>query len=213
MRREFFSVLLIVWSSLTAVKAESREMKQYTVALPNYVLGISLPAEIVHGDVPIKHMQRFDAQSPDFLKSGFDEVFAAMYDVKGPIWVGAYGSLILHVSVKRKEQEIGGGIESVDALTRYIEKWRKSFPPGAVSRSSLNGIPAVKSVRSNAGETGRAPSSVEIYSIPLNDEVFLEISFRVTQWDAGRSKQGKWRPKVDAAREFIESSIVLEAAK
>ena len=189
-------------------------MKPYAIDLPNHVLRFSLPEEIVRGDLPVTLVQRFEPRDASFVKNGFYEMFAMLYDIKGPFWVGAYGSLKIHLMVQKKLPEYESETATIEKLERYVH-WKISRGNDAqgcvISRSSLNGAPSVRRQWNTFGDPRkREPEDLEIFSLPLNDELFLDVGFNVKAWEGGRGKEGKWKAKAEALREAIKATIVLE---
>jgi hypothetical protein len=188
-------------------------MKAFEIELPEHVLRFSIPEEITR-EWPIKHTRWFEPQSPSFERAGFYVVFEALHDVNGPFWLGAYGSLKIHVMVQRRKHEIAGDITTVDGLELYVPVLRMTSAgpqeQWTFSQASLNGLAALRGKYNTFGNTGGHREHTEIFSLPLDAEMFLDIGFRVVDWGAGRRRERKWRPKAEAVREAIKATIVLE---
>ena len=64
---------------------------------------------------------------------------------------------------------------------------------------------------STFGDPGkRSPDHFEVFSIPLDADIFLDFGFKVKAWQAGRGKESKWKPKAEALREAIKGSVVVD---
>jgi hypothetical protein len=190
-------------------------MTPYAIDLPNHIVRFSLPEEITRGDLPVKLIQRLEPQDASFVRNGFYEIFATLYEIKGPFWVGAYGSLKIHLMVQKRNPEFGRDISEVEGLERYIRQWNGTIEgreTGCVfSRASLDGKPAVRRQWNTFGDPNkREPEDFEIFSLPLSDELFIDVGFNVKAWEGGRGKESKWKAKAEALREAIKATIVLE---
>ncbi|MBP6864378.1 MAG: hypothetical protein KBC32_03800 [Candidatus Didemnitutus sp.] len=60
------------------------------------------------------------------------------------------------------------------------------------------------------GPNNQGPDHLVIFSLPLNDEIFLDVGFNVMAWTPDRAKDKKWKPKAEAWRELILATVVLE---
>lgn len=215
LQKRILPALWLWWASVITMQASAPVMKPYAIDLPNHVLRFSLPEEIVRGDLPVTLVQRFEPQNASFVKNGFYEIFATLYDIKGPFWVGAYGSLKIHLMVQKRNPEFGRDITAVEGLERYVRQWNRTIEGRATgcvfSRAALNGMPAVRREWNTFGDPSkREPEDFEIFSLPLSDELFLDVGFNVKAWEGGRGKEGKWKAKAEAMREAIKATIVLE---
>src|SRR5688572_18163116 len=108
----------------------------------------------------------------------------------------------------RKVILIDGDIRTVEGLARYVPQWRETVgrrgPVRTFTIASLNGIPAVRRSWSTFGDRGATePEQSDIYSIPLDNEMFVDVGFRIRRWEGGRDKEAKWKPKAEAARDAI----------
>jgi hypothetical protein len=191
-------------------------MQSYLIELPHHILRFSLPEEIARDLSPREIESRFDPRDPSFVRNGFREIAGTMHDFNGPFWVGAYGSLKFHFMVQKKNPQFGGDITTVEGLERYVRQWNETIEGRATgcvfSRASLNGMPTVCREWNRFGDSSnREPDYLEIFSLPLNDEMFLDIGFNVMCWEGGRGKESKWKPKAEALREAIKATIVLES--
>jgi hypothetical protein len=215
MKRIFLPALLVLWASVVPARAAAPAMKSYTIDLPNHILRFSLPEEIVQGELPFKVVDPFDPQDPSFIKNGFYEIVGALYDVKGPFWVGAYGSLELHFIVQKRNAAIGGDITTIEGLERYVPQWVERVhgrsEKRTFSRASLHGMATIERAESTFGDTTELePEEMEIFSLPLDEEMFLDVGFTVMGWEGGHGKEAKWKPKAEAMREKIKATVVLE---
>lgn len=80
-------------------------MQPYVIELPGHVLRFSLPVAMARGNRPVKQVTRFDPRDDSFARKDFYKVFSVLHDFNGPFWVGAYGSLKIHVMVQRRRAE------------------------------------------------------------------------------------------------------------
>lgn len=196
------------------MQAAAPVMQSYAIELPHHVLRFSLPEEIARDLSPREIEARFDPRDPSFVRNGFREIAGTMHDLNGPFWVGAYGSLKFHFMVQKRQAEFGGDITTVDGLENYVRQWNRTIEGRATgcifSRTSLNGMRAVRREWDTFGDPNkREPEYLEIFSLPLSDEMFLDVGFSVKAWEGGRGKESKWKAKAEALREAIKTSIVL----
>lgn len=189
-------------------------MRAYSIDLPGHVLRFSLPEEIALGMTPNEVEKRFDPLDPAYFRNGFREIAGTMYDFKGPFWVGAYGSLKFDFSVMRRKSEYQGDITTIETLDGYVRWWiniGKHAKAFTFDRNALNGKPAVRRWWNTFAEP-RVPESehLEIFSLPLDEEMFLDVGFNIMEWKGGRGKAAKWKAKAEEMREAIKATIVLE---
>lgn len=204
------------WTAGNApLHAAGPAMQPYVIELPGHVLRFSLPVAMASGNWPVKQVTRFDPRDDSFARKDFYKVFSVLHDFNGPFWVGAYGSLKIHVMVQRRRAEFPGDIMTLDGLDAYVRSWT----PTISSRSSgcvfaqvfLNGMPAVRRECDGfGGPNNQGPDHLVIFSLPLNDEIFLDVGFNVMAWTPDRAKDKKWKPKAEAWRELILATVVLE---
>ena len=202
-------------SSLIGRSAVAPAMRAYRIELPHHVLRFSLPEEIAEQLRPDQIEQRFEMQDVSFVRNGFREIAGGLYTIDGPFWVGVYGSLRFHFMVQKRSPEFSGDITTVAGLEQYIRQWNKTIVGRATgcvfSRASLHGMPAVRREWDRFGDPGNIePDYLEIFSLPLDSEIFLDVGFAVRALVPGRGREGKWRPKVEALREAIKATVVLE---
>lgn len=213
-RRMFGAAILGFCASVAPVQAVASPMQPYEIRLPEHVLRLSLPREMVREDSPVKVTEQFDAQNAGFIRDGFDGVFETLYDFNGAFWEDAYGSLKIDIIVLKKVPDIEGDITTIDGLDRYLQEWKRISPghgPQRVfSRQSINGMPAVKRTQNTFAAPGNDNSyESQIYSLPLNSDLFVEVGFTVLRWNDNPRKERKWRPKAEAMREAIKATVTL----
>lgn len=206
--------LWLCWASMTAMQAATPTMRPYKIDLPRHVLRFSLPEEIAREMNPAEVEQWFDPQDASFIKNGFREIAGTLYDLKGPFWVGAYGSLKFHVMVQKKMPEYADDISNMENLESYV-RWKIGRGMNAlgcdIARSTLNGAPAVRRHWNTfVDPSDTEPEDLEIFSFPLDDGMFLDFGFNVMAWESGRKNERKWKPKAEALREAIKATIALE---
>jgi hypothetical protein len=191
--------------------AASPEMRTFTIDLPYHVLRFALPEEMAREMSPLQVEKRFDPSEPGILESGFRVIANKLYDFNGPFWVGAYGSLGFNVSVIKRHPEYDGAIGTIDGLNAYIRWWTgEGMGEFGYDLAELNGIPCVRRsydtfAHPRQGDTTRA---LEVFSYPLDDDMFLEVGCSITEWVPKSAK--KWKKKAEAMREAINATIILE---
>ncbi|MGC4074982.1 MAG: hypothetical protein QM760_21285 [Nibricoccus sp.] len=215
MQNRIISFLGLLLIGVVTLQAAAPAMRFYAIELPQHVLRFSVPEEIARTLSPLEIESRFDPQDSSFLKNGFRQVAGAMYDFNGPFWVGAYGSLKFHFMVQKKMAGYDGDITTVEGLDRYVHSWNATIRTRATgcvfSQASLNGLATVRREWNTFGDaTKRQPQYLEIFSLPLEDDIFLDVGFNVMGWEGGLGKERKWKAKAEALRELIKASVVLE---
>ena len=80
------------------------------------------------------------------------------------------------------------------------------------SQRPLNGAASVYRWSQSIGNTAE-PEELEIFSLPLDNDMFLDVGFNVMQWEGGRGKDKKWKAKAESMREAIKATIVSEPKK
>ncbi len=218
MQKRILPALWLWWASMIIMHAAAPAMRPYTIDLPRHVLRFSLPEEMAKEMTPLQVEKRFDPSEPGVLEGGFRQIAGHLYDFKGPFWGGAYGSLKFHFMVQKKMPEFGGVITTMEGLEGYVRQWNGTIEGRATgcvfSRASLNGMPAVRREWNRFSDLSkREPDHLEIFSLPLTDEIFLDVGFNLMTWEGGRGKESKWKPRAEALRETIKATVVLEPKK
>ena len=197
------------------MQAAPPAMRPYVIELPKHTLRFSLPLEIARELSPLEVESQFDPSRPKVFDGGFREIAGHLYDINGPVWVGAYGSLKFHFIVQKRSTAFDGDITTVEGLEHYVRQWNATIRGRdtgcAFSRALLNGMPAVRREWNRFLDPANPePDHLVIFSLPLDDQMFLDVGFNIMEWAGGRGKEGKWKPKAEALREAIKSTIVLE---
>jgi hypothetical protein len=189
-----------------AGQAATKPMRAYSIDLPGHVVRFSLPEEIAREMGPLSVEKRFDPLDPAYFRNGFREIAGTMHDFKGPVWVGTIGSLKFHFMVQRRRTEYKDEITTTDGLDRYVHWWNGKIEGRATgcvfSLTTLNGMPAVRREWKSQAEY------LEIFSLPLNEGMFLDVGFNVREWISGHAS--KWKKKAEEMREAIKATVVLE---
>jgi len=212
MQRGFLLGLSLWCAGLGTVQAAP--MSSYTIDLPSHVLQFSIPKEISRNMRPNEVEQRFDPRDASFAKNGFREIAGTLHDINGPFWAGAYGSLKFHFMVQKRMPGFGGDITTVEGLEQYVRRWNRTIGGRATectfSRTFLNGMPAVRREWNTFDDPADPePQNLEIFSLPLADDMFLDVGFNVMAWTGGREKESKWKARAETLREQIKAAIVL----
>jgi hypothetical protein len=191
-------------------------VESYTINLPDHQLTFSLPLGMAPSAQSRNIEHNFTMDDLSFVKNKFCILVKLMHDIGGGFWSGPYGSLKFNVVVQQCDPTIKGDVSTIDCLEEYIKEWSKSRHSDGenyvVSRGVLNGIPVILRERSSFGDKKRLePSEDIVYSLPLNDAVFLNIVFTIKGWKAGRGKEDQWKLRAEALQEVISNSIRLKA--
>lgn len=216
-----FRVSLFFGAAVAAFAAQPA-MRSYRIDLPHHILHFALPEEIAKGMTPYEVDKQFDPFDASYFRNGFREIAGTDYEFKGPFWVGTIGSLKFHFMVQMRlpayKDEIRtiGGLEdeilTINGLDRYV-RWKIGSGERSrgcvIGRSTLNNMPAVRREWNSFGNPSEVqPEHIEIFSLPLDEGMFLDVGFNVREWVKGRA--GKWKKKAEAMREAIKATIVLE---
>ena len=207
------------WSAVTsAMYASASPMRSYTIDLPHHVLHFSLPEEISRGMSSTQVETRFAPNDAAYLRDGFRLLGGQLHDFDGPFWVGARGSLKLHIIVIKRSAEIDQEIVTLSGLERYVRQWigKKDYASSiSYSQAVMNGEAWVFRLQDTFGRpaTPMEPHAehAQIFSHPLEEDMFLEVGFRLMEWVPDSAK--KWRKKAEEFREAIKATIVLEPKK
>ena len=113
-------------------------------------------------------------------------------------------------------REYQGEITTIGGLDRYVRWWNAKVdddaPNCVFSLSRLNGMHAVRREWNSFGRANEArPSHLEIFSLPLDEETFLDVGFKMQETVGGRTD--KWKMKAEEMAEAIKSTVVLEPAQ
>ena len=193
------------------LSAATPKMRPYTIYLPNHVLQFSLPEEIAQQMAPLQVEKRFEPTDAAYTRNGFFFLASKYYQFQGSFWAGAYGALRFEFSVVRRESEYRGEITTIDGLDRYLSQWRKQvrteegYRVGVVE---LSGARWVYQQKNAFGHVAEGAEDKEVFSCPLDETMYLDVSFSITETMPGSA--AKWKAKAEAFREAIKASIVLE---
>jgi len=196
-------------------------MKNYTIDFPEHILRYSLPQEIADKMEPwVQEKQRsqFSPTDKSFVTSGYRQIAGTLYDFNGPFWVGAYGSLKFYFIVRKRSPDSHGDITNLDGLDRYIHWLMNDGNPAHIfkyDRVMLGGSQWIRRLRDNLSEPILAPGEqreeFEIISIPIDNDMFLDVTFIMMEWVPGKAM--KWKQKAEELRDAIKATIVLEPKK
>ena len=208
-----------IWLTFTSVvtldAAPRAAMQTYVIDLPQHTLRFSLPTEIAREVSPQQVEASFSPTDASFRRVGFRQIAGHMHDFKGPFWKGALGSLKFHVMIQKRYEEYRDEIASIDGLARYLQLWNKKVlsndPIRSSDRSMLNVARAIRREWTTFDDPScREPRQLEIYSLPLDQEMYLDLGFHMMMWGPGRGSESRWKPKAESLRESIKATIVLE---
>lgn len=207
-------LLLVLWMGAAGGGAEAAEMQKFTIDLPRHEIRFAAPAELVADMGPDSVSKSFN---PDVAFSRQGESLAYLTtDFNGPFWVGAYGSLEFFLTLQPRVPGYEGDITSVDGLEPYIRAWWKTLQIGnkdrwrIVGRSAMNGKPAVLREIDEFDTPGTTePQHRQIFSVPLDEQYFLDVGFVVRQWKGGNGKEKRWLPKARAMRDAIAATVTV----
>jgi hypothetical protein len=186
-------------------------MHNYSIDLPDHTLRFSLPQEIVRRMPPDKIDKNFDPSDPSFQRAGFRELGRWLHDFNGPFWTGAYGSLRFHFMVRRLDKGPMEKAATPEELSLYLRKQINSEYGFAYEQAILNGASCTRRFRSTFGRidvSTEKKEELEIFSFPLNDQMFLEVGFNIMEWVPGKTKS--WKENAERLREAIKATVVLE---
>ena len=212
MQKQILPSLLLWWASIIAMQAAAPEMRSYSIDLPHHVLRFSLPDEIANEMTPLQVEKRFDPNERGVAEKGFRQIAGHLHDFKGPFWAGAYGSLKFHFMIQKRAADYQGDITTADGLDRYVHWWiGNDTSKFVLSHATLNGAAATRREHNTFGDRDKAePEDLEIFSLVLDQDFFLDVGFNVMEWEGGRDKEGKWKVKAEALREAIKDTVLLE---
>jgi hypothetical protein len=197
-------------------------MRDYAVDMPNHVLRFSLPDDVAE-QMLIRHVDnRFDPIDKIFQQDGFHVVVHKYLEFYAPVWSGPlggpsiYGGLRFEFSVvKRDSNYYSGDITSLDGLDRYVRQWidhresKKGFQFGRTTIMNKEWIYRWRNTIDGALATGeREPTDVQAFYFPINEYMFLQIYFEITDYEPTKSQ--RWRRDAEAIRDEIKTTIVLE---
>jgi len=197
MRRRTALSMLLLGAFDLAVARNKAAMKEFAVHFPNHLLKFALPEEMVSWVPPAGVPDYFDPAEHLFTR-GFQTLFTTMVDFNGPFWMGARGSLFVNSDVSQLEPEYRERVDSIEALEKYLGWWvRDERAIWRINRIDLNGTPVL--VRS-------AGDSLQIVTMPLDENLFLQFSLRI---DHVAGKSSNWLKRAQSMRDAIKTSISL----
>jgi hypothetical protein len=220
-------ILIFAWLACFAgdlVASPKPEMRTYAIDMPKNVLRFSLPEDVARQIRPQQIESRFDPMDPAYLRDGFRIVAIKYLQFGAPFWSGllggpaTYGGLEFNFCVVKRLGNFKGGITSLDGLDRYVQWWigsletGKGFKFGRATimdkewvyrwRNTIGGAPAASE---------RETSDEQAFAFPIDENMFLEVRFWITDYAPNSSKS--WKKRADAIREEIKATIVLEPKK
>ena len=83
MRKKVVLAILGFCAGMASLQASTAPMQPYEIRLPEHVLSLSLPREMVRADSPVKITEQFDPQNDGVIRDGWDDVFETLYDFDG----------------------------------------------------------------------------------------------------------------------------------
>ena len=194
--------------------ATTPSMRPFDIDLPHHVLKFSLPTEITQKMSSLQVNKRFDPSDPSdpaFLRDKFIDLVSKSYQFDGPFWVGTYGWFQFSFSVVKRVPEASEDISTIEGLDRYV-RWWSNNPPSDFNfdRSSLAGTTWLRRQKNTFGcePKNDEQEDTEIFSIPLDKKMFLQVVFRISESVPGSAP--KWKPQAEAFREAIKTTIVLQ---
>jgi len=208
-----FGVLALAIGMVGCASLATPANAPQTIDLPHYVLHFTLPDEMADAIPPWKLVPKFDPADSNYLRVGSLAVATGLHEFKGPFWIGTRGYLGFNFTVQRRSREYGGEINTLDGLERYLRWWMRSgsdVEDFSFDRSIL----AVKCVRRWRDTFGGPANSagereeLEIFSVPLDGEEFLDIGFHITESIPGSTAE--WKQRAEELRDAIKATIVLE---
>jgi hypothetical protein len=216
--RNKVTVFACLWCcAAVGVFAAQPDLRSYQISLPHHVLRVTLAEKMAREMPPWKQpVTRFDASDPYYERDGMRELATATFPYKGPFWVGTIGSLKFHFMVQRRLPEYVGEITTIEGLDRYLRWWNPKIDNDAdncvFSRSTLNGMPTVRREWNSLGNANISePEYLEIFSLPLDEGMFLDVGLNIREWVGGR--RDKWMKKAEEMSEAIKTTITLEPKK
>jgi hypothetical protein len=218
MKASILARYLVLLQLGVAAHACAEPMKNYTIDFPEHILRYSLPREIADKMEPWvqeKQLSQFSPTDKNFVANGYQEIAGTLHDFNGPFWVGAYGSLKFYFIVRKRSPDYHGDITNLDGLDRYIHWLMNDGNPAHIfkyDRVMLGGSQWIRRLQDNFSDLtvadGWQRQELEIISIPIDNDMFLDVSFIVMEWVPGSAK--KWKQKAEELRDAIKATIVLE---
>ena len=201
-----------------AAHAFADPLKNYTIDFPEHILRYSLPREIADKIEPLvqeKQLSQFSPSDKNFIAHGYLEIAGTLHDFNGPFWVGAYGSLKFDFIVQKRVHEFKGEIKTLDGLDKYIRWWANDGNPSHsfnFRRVVVGGSEWLSRSQNNFSgsiiTTGSESKELEIISIPIDNEMFLDVGFSIMEWVPDSAK--KWKQNAERLRDTIKSTVALE---
>ena len=199
-------------AALNALPAAAPSMRPYVIDLPNHTLRFSLPEEIAAKMSPLQADPKFDPKtSKTYERDGFRGLASKYYQFQGPFWVGAYGALRFDFTVVRRKSDYRDGIATPHALARYVPWWMEQLKDAdgyAFNQVRMAGALWAFRRKSTFGHVNQGAEEVQGFSCPVDETMFLDVSFWITETMPGSA--AKWKPQAEAFREAIKATIVLQ---
>jgi hypothetical protein len=199
---------------VSSLIAGTPETKYYAIDLTGHTLTFSVPVEVANQVRPLYVQTLFDPANPGFQRNGVRQLEGKFYQFRGPIWTGTYGWFQFDIDVVNRDPTYGQSVRTLDSLDRYIRLWAAGRSIGfQYSRKSLSGVVWLQRLlRTNEPLPPVGDGhleDIEAFSVPLNDDMFLQVIFRIAESDPGSAD--KWIADAEQFREAIEATLVIKA--
>jgi hypothetical protein len=196
-------------------------VRTYSIELPTHVLRFSLPEDVAQQIRPQQIKSKFNPMDRAYRQDGFCILASKYLQFNAPFWSGPlggpsiYGGMEFEFCMVQRYSSYNGDITSLQGLDHYVRWWignratGKGFEFGRATlvnkewvyrwRNTIGGAPA-------AGEL--SPSEAQVFSFPIDEDMFLEVRFYIKDYTPESSK--KWKERADVIREEIKATIVVE---
>jgi hypothetical protein len=209
---------VVAFMQMSESYASGSEMKQFLINVPPHRIAFSIPQQVVNANserkwtsnFAITDLEKSEAMSETLAK--FDFIFS------GPIWRDAYGIFTFDLSIIKRDPKIGDGFSTIPELASYIRRWCNSSSQTEpdklllVEQVNLNGLDCVRRSFHNSNNLNVVGSySLEVYSIPLGRDCFLDIAFVINPLSGGRTRLSKWTPRAEEWKQTIRRTMSVES--
>jgi hypothetical protein len=115
------------------------------------------------------------------------------------------------IRVVRRETEIRGNITTLDGLDGYVRRWiqhLKNAENCAFGQWDMAGARWVFRQLNTFGQVSAGARDMQGLSRPIDETMFLDVGFWITEIVPGRTP--KWKAQAEVFREAIKATLVLQ---
>lgn len=198
----------------TAAPAEN--WKNYRLGVMQTVVEVAVPYDRLN-ELTVRDWQTpYRAARLEWIYGGKGpqvQVFKALFDIKGPFWVGMYGHIDFFALVNKKPDWFKGDLFNIDALKEMMEHRVRVLGGGAEFHFeivTISGVPWVHwgDYDPKVPQPGGGGSKLDRYTRPLTEDLYIDVA--IDRLKASASDKLDWLREAEPLRERLKNSLVIK---